>query len=70
MLYQYAGHLFPLILTYIYVCLSSLPIIVFHLNINLNKLNMRLMPTYIYRTTRELIGYFSHYTQLNIVSSS
>ena len=35
MLYKYAGYLFPLILTYIYVCLSSLTLIVIKVNINL-----------------------------------
>ena len=29
-MYKYAGHIFPLLLTYIYVCLYSLTIIVFH----------------------------------------
>ena len=36
MLYGYAGHLFPLTLTYIYVCISSLKIIVLNVNINVN----------------------------------
>ena len=36
MLYKYAGYLFPLILTYIYVCLSSLTLIVIKVNINLS----------------------------------
>ena len=50
MLYKYAGYLLALILTYIYVCLSSLTIIVFNV--------IMPMPTYIHMTVANVKACF------------
>ena len=50
MLYKYVGYRFPLILTYIYVCLSSLTIIVFNV--------IMPMSTYIHMTVANVKALF------------